>query len=272
MDRRALIGIGLSLTVMGAPVHAVGEAPMQPSTPWRVVLDGDQCLAFRSFGTGDDAVTMRVAGTGFSRQVTLMGKPVPTSELDLFVFTWTDVQTGRSRIPAYAFRTKDGQRVVQWADDAAAMTDEWVKGQRVTVNVGRWSRVFPIGRFGDVMGLLQDCENELMTRWGVSTVQRAQYKRLPQPIKGPGGWLVPGDYPFYASHAGLLGTLVLALDVAEDGSVSDCTLLRSSSVKDFDRIACEKNKLRARFVPALDANGVPVKSRYVVRWSFEMIK
>ena len=259
----------LCFSLAGTPVLAAKDGPMQPSGPWRVHIDDQQCMAFRPFGAGDEEVIFRLVGTGYSRQMALLGKPVPTRNFDTRLGLQTDRQSSPTRVSGYVFRTTDGRDLAQWDDDDRNLTTEWRKAKSVTIGIGGWSRVLPLTQFDAVMVKIKECEDALMTSWGVSPEQLANYTRDPTPINAPGSWLSRNDYPPEALAAGLSGNLVFALDVAADGAVIGCTVLRTSSLKHFDDAACTGIKRRAKMQPALDGCGQPVKSRYIDRVIFQ---
>ena len=90
---------------------------------------------------------------------------------------------------------------------------------------------------------------------------------------GTGSGAGPGDYSAYPRQtAGELhysdipeqlrrnhtGTIRLRYRIGPDGRVSDCTVLQSSGLPDFDRQTCANITARFRFRPALDIQGRPV--------------
>lgn len=67
-------------------------------------------------------------------------------------------------------------------------------------------------------------------------------------------------YPRLARKAGFEGKVMLDVEVAKDGSVKSCNVLRSSGREDCDNAAVETVRERWRFQPAT-LNGIPVQSR-----------
>lgn len=66
------------------------------------------------------------------------------------------------------------------------------------------------------------------------------------------------DYPAASLRAGEQGAVKLEIIVATDGRVSSCAVLRSSGYARLDRATCQLLARRARFWPALAADGTPV--------------
>jgi TonB family protein len=80
------------------------------------------------------------------------------------------------------------------------------------------------------------------------------------------------DYPANAQMNGEQGTVQVRLSIDSAGSVSDCTVIRSSSFRSLDDATCTILKDRAKFRPAHDANGRAVPDTVVsppVVWRLE---
>jgi len=90
----------------------------------------------------------------------------------------------------------------------------------------------------------------------------------PEPRGNPGSWANANDYPSRALREEREGTTRFRLTVNADGRVSDCQITGSSGHADLDEAACKNLTRRARFRPALDANGNPTTGSYsnAVRW------
>jgi protein TonB len=66
------------------------------------------------------------------------------------------------------------------------------------------------------------------------------------------------DYPDDASRARRTGSVTTRLDIAPDGRVTGCTIIRSSGTPSLDRTTCRLIEQRFRFEPARDSAGNPV--------------
>ena len=90
----------------------------------------------------------------------------------------------------------------------------------------------------------------------------------PVPKNNPGSWANAGDYPSRALQQEKEGTTRFTVTVGPNGRVTNCTVTGSSGTPELDTTACSKITSRARFDPALDANGQPTTGTYSnsVRW------
>lgn len=94
--------------------------------------------------------------------------------------------------------------------------------------------------------------------------------KRPNPIpKGnPGQWANTSDYPSAALQKQIEGTTGFRVTVGPDGFVTQCQIISSSGSSELDQATCTNVQRRARFDPALDAQGKPMPGTYAnrVRW------
>ncbi len=90
----------------------------------------------------------------------------------------------------------------------------------------------------------------------------------PVPKGNPGNWANTNDYPSRALQQEREGTTGFRVTVGPNGRVTDCQIASSSGHPDLDTATCTNVTRRARFDPALDANGQPTTGTYSnrVRW------
>lgn len=90
----------------------------------------------------------------------------------------------------------------------------------------------------------------------------------PRPRGNPGNWATPNDYPSVALQQEIEGTTGFSVTVGPDGRVSNCVVTQSSGSPELDATTCTNVTRRARFEPALDANGTPTTGKYAnrIRW------
>jgi Gram-negative bacterial TonB protein C-terminal len=89
-----------------------------------------------------------------------------------------------------------------------------------------------------------------------------------RPAIDPGTWIGPDDYPKAALRAGAAGITGFVLQVGVDGRAKDCFVTQTSGNDGLDAATCALLGDRARFLPALDAQGRPIIGSYrsSVRW------
>ena len=75
-------------------------------------------------------------------------------------------------------------------------------------------------------------------------------------------WFDLNDYPTKAFQREWQGVTTFAVIVAPDGRAADCKVLKSSGYEALDRPACWVPLKRARFTPAIGADGQPTYGVY----------
>lgn len=76
--------------------------------------------------------------------------------------------------------------------------------------------------------------------------------------EGPGALITNADYPAAALRNEEQGDVTVRLDIDASGRVSGCTTVGSSGSPALDAATCSLMRERARYSPALDAEGRPV--------------
>jgi len=156
----------------------------------------------------------------------------------------------------------------EW-DEEIRVTPE--REAAVTTLELRWrgrSLVFRTGPLDKAFAALRACTNDLVKTWGLDPVQQATLSKWPKPVTRPSGWVGSLDYPQGMLSAGKQAIVNFRLMVDTEGKPTACEVQRSYADKLFDQITCSTLMRRARFEPALDAQGTPVPSFYLntVTW------
>lgn len=89
--------------------------------------------------------------------------------------------------------------------------------------------------------------------------------RGPIPASNPGNWIITDDYPSRALREEREGPTGFRLTVGADGLVTACEITSSSGSADLDERTCSLVTRRARFHPALNAEGQPTTGTYASR-------
>jgi TonB family protein len=76
------------------------------------------------------------------------------------------------------------------------------------------------------------------------------------------------DYPAEALRKGEQGLVRVSYDIAADGMAESCRVIQSSGSASLDEATCEMVTHRARYRPARDADGKPIRSHGIrsMRW------
>lgn len=132
----------------------------------------------------------------------------------------------------------------------------------IEINVrGVLDERFAIPGVGKVMAALDQCNANLQAYWNISATA-GNVQTPPRPLKPLGSYLSWEDYPTQAIREGAGGTARVTLMIDEKGYPKDCLVEQTSGIATLDAMSCYTLKARAKFEPAKDADGKPVRSTY----------
>jgi hypothetical protein len=121
------------------------------------------------------------------------------------------------------------------------------------------------GSLRSPMAAMRSCLDELYSHWGIDvdahrTLSRPaiplDYARIVREIQE--------SYPASMLMGGNQGYLRVRLGVGADGKPTNCHMQVDYNAQAFERVACEKLMRYATFAPALDKDGRPIASFYLV--------
>lgn len=281
------LAIGAVLLLSSAPLFAANKDEpvlLEPSTPWKIHSTGDFCRLWRTFGTGKQAIT--VALDRFDNdddfRITLAGPPMKAVKGDGIVelrfgdalpeqslafdggtFAGKPAWIVKNAIRIRPYRADIGPRPIT-ADEEASV---------VGIHVGeplRRAAQLDTGPMADAFAMLRDCANDLLEGWGIDVARHRHLSRPATPVGSPGYWVRGSDYPISMIRKMQSGIVRFRLMVGEDGAPTACHIQLSTNPEGFDAAVCDALMQRARFKPALDAEGKPLLSYYrnSVRFSF----
>ena len=284
----------LALAGAGAPAFAAGPADGKPvetltrQGKWLVDYSRDACNLAAQMGEGKSSVVVRfvryepgdafdlsVFGDRFGMNAVkvegtadfgLGGKPIAIDGLSGNVGKLKAIFFGGMRL--------DGWRSKGWTREPAEASPPLAPEQEarvtgVTLDIrGKRAVRLEFGSLAKPFAEMRKCVDSLVTSWGYDPAQQAAATRPVSPVTEPQGWLNSGDYPPGALFQGHNGLVQFRLDVDPEGKVAGCYVLARTNPDDFADITCRAISKRARLRPALDAQGMPMRSFWVckVHW------
>ena len=287
---RSFVAIVLS-TVLMLPTFAQGKdhpiISLPRSAKWEINYDTDSCHLLAQFGKGDDLVIMQMTRfePGDKFDLMLYGKMFPNEK------PWVPVRVGfgdQTLVERSAAAGTAGKLpfvivmhmrldLARWAkpvsdeeignDPVAPQTEAKINGVTIALKNGRSYRL-ETGSLVKPMQALRDCTDSLLTSWGYDSKVQSALSRRATPLNSPAAWVNTNDYPSEAVFAGHNGFVQFRLDIDAGGKITGCHVLRAFKPDDFSKITCDALNRRARFSPAQDSEGKPVKSFYInqIRW------
>ncbi len=271
--------VGASLTIPASPSLAAQEIRFKPVTPWHVDWTKTSCTLIRGFGDKDDPQVLQFEqfSQGQAFQLLVTAKALrSTVQDDRPTLTYTNsdnsVQFGQKlpralmglnakRVPTLFVPQSDlfGDAAGNARTVEAAITQIRVKAP----GTGR-TIIFETGPLDKPFDAMRACTDNLVKTWGLDPDKMRQLTREPVPLTRPATWLRSSDYPRRPLISGEQALVTFRLLVDGNGNPTDCLVQRSySNDEAFDRLTCKKILERARFDPALDAEGKPTNAYYV---------
>ncbi|WP_373490162.1 TonB family protein [Parasphingorhabdus sp.] len=119
-----------------------------------------------------------------------------------------------------------------------------------------------LGAMDKPLAALSECQDELMTHWGIDVEKHRNLSSLASPEGNPGRWVNANDYPSGMLARGKEAIVHFRMSVDENGDATDCHIQQSTRPKEFDEVVCRSMMKRAKFSPAIDHKGSPIASYY----------
>lgn len=277
------VSIMLSLAVVQVPAVAADKGPVSlvRQGGWEINYDTDACNVFGVFGTGDQQTILGITrfGPGDRFDVGLIGRPLlsrdPQTPIELGYGTappvWWPGTAGRAagKLPMIMI---SGQRLDGWYPAKAdaqppAITPALEASVRAITFKLRGGKRYQLetGSLAKPMEAMRACVKDLVKSWGYDPAVQETLSRPAIPLSNPDMWFRTADFPMHAAMQGHNGSVQARLDVDAAAKVTGCHVLRRTNPDEFADITCEVLNKRARFSPALDAAGKPVKSFYMLK-------
>ncbi|WP_322290663.1 TonB family protein [Allopontixanthobacter sp.] len=293
----------MSLAALAPSGSAVAAEPlrMAPSSPWHLDYAEDSCRLMRTFGSGADsgmvyferygpgdpfnlvvaAKALRSVDEAFTLQVQF-GDQEEVQEPDFFVGEFGDfgpalIFSSMSIRRPGSFGLK-GKQLEQYfeAREKDPLPPIGAERERAVswLSISRGKRhyvIFDLGSIAQPFAAMRSCTDNLLKQWGIDVARHATLSREPKPVNSPGTWVTANDYPYKMLRAGQRGIVHFRMIVDETGKPESCHIQQSTRPKEFDDVVCKRLMERARFEPALDAEGLPLRSYYRNSVKFDVI-
>lgn len=281
-----------SFLSVAAPVNAAEEAVvLSPVSRWHLDYGEQTCrlarifqngsnrhiLFFDQFGPGD-SFGMTAAGPAFASfrtrgEVTLgfgteinRTNPFYLGEVPqmgtALIFGLVRVADGDAEA-----ETPDEERTELPAIDLKAVHTI----DHIRIEQGKRIVKFETGNLEEPFEALNNCSQSLLTHWGLDLDRHRKVTRYPQwtNLEQVADAIVK-DYPSPALRKGEMGIVRMRLIIDANGKVETCETLNSTVLDTLKSPACVKMR-KARFKPAVDASGKPMRSYYITSIMYHIL-
>ena len=268
-SRVALATFAILTLAPGSPGHA---DVLQPIRNWVVDYREEQCVAYRDYGSPEKPMTLglRPAPNGETYELMVAR---PRSGPDFATEQEGAVDFGRGPIKAWLLNyggRHSKSDVYQFRISAAEM-EQSQSAKTVTLRPAAGPNfAFELRSMPELLKRLRDCTADLKRYWNmdgekdgrIATVSKGNVRAL----------FSDDDYPHEAFQRNQGGDSQFLLLVDEKGVVAGCHVLQPSGVPVLDAMGCQVIRARAKFTPARDGQGKPVRSTLVtpkIVWRME---
>lgn len=282
MRRTILAFAALPIAILAAPAEAK-VVEVAPSSPWNVDFGANKCRLARFFGEGEnrhllffeqywpgETFGMTAAGPSFKRyrtgQRTDLSFFAAQQPFETKPFSGTVGEYGDGVIYS-TLGLKKAERSGDTGEAVAAGVPQLDKDMARQVEFvalrqrGDEVRLLS-GPLDEAFAVLDNCALDLIGSWGLDVAQHRTATRLPRWInKDAVVRRIVAVYPREALNSGEQGIMRMRVIVSPEGTVEDCAIIKATNTDRLESPAC-KAMLGARFEPALDAEGRPMRSYF----------
>lgn len=275
--------LALASAVLAAtPGHAETDV-LKPSNSWNVDFGENKCRLTRFFGTQGNRHLLIIEQYWPSQHFGMLAAGRSFAELEagqpISLKFYEDQKSidgkpNRSSIEEYGAAFAYRKVGIDTADQPALGpqpvntrfpildTDSAARVEFVSLSAGEVEVRLETGSLRDAFEVLNQCTQDLVGTWGFDLAALSAATRMPHWINE--AVMAPKflDYiPFQRLEPGARGTIQLRVVVSEEGRVADCTIIEAPNIKLLEPPICRAMQ-RARFQPALDAAGKPMRAFY----------
>lgn len=254
------VSVALLLSLSSSIGMPAVAAPLQSSEKWDVDYGITQCTAARAFDGGSGQVVVGIvpafSGDSYKLLVSIERRgPLIARQSAGTV----DFGAGPINAPALYYGGKGVHMSVYQFRLAATELEKARSASTISLSAGDGSHyAFALSDMPAVLDGLRQCTGDLQRYWNMSGTTK---------LSGPeltGGdirsLITPADYAAASSTHSQPGPTQYQLLIDESGSVAGCDVFASSGDPALDSIGCEVIHKRARFRPAQDSRGNPIRS------------
>ena len=247
------------------PVLAADE--LQPDGKWAVDFGEDHCVAHRAYGSQDGPLrlVLRPSPIGDVMQLEIVDKATNwrayQEKATLTLTNGEPLRLLQLRYGTQGFQVRQVNLVREQSGRLAQSTSlGWsAHGQEFR---------FALGSMASLMTTVEDCRLSLAEYWNGTPAKQALLQKPPSLMRPLDKVLSTEDYPwaaFLSRQSGAAGVVAL---IDENGMMANCSVIEPSGIAVLDAQTCIILSKRAKFTPAIGADGKPTKGIFTqrIRW------
>lgn len=247
-----------------------GEASLRkPLDNWVVDYGDTQCTARRTYGTAEASTTVafRPSVRGDVTRMIVV-RPGRTGDAQHFRIA-TSAVPEPAKATALRFAATNRKSHILWVHYDQAATERLGAAGEIAIRGSGIDERFALPGMRSVLKALAKCSEDLRTHWNADDAAATSLTKGATSIKPLHSYFSDADYPMQAMQEGATGTVRVTMMIDETGKLRDCMVEAVSGIATLDAQACGVLIERAKFTPASDAAGNPVRSVMTrqIRWA-----
>lgn len=280
MIARTVFQVFLALGIIAPVLCEDGQAQTQPvalealrpTSQWKVEYAERECRLTRNFGADQDLILFRLArGTSLTNyDIMLAGMSIPKQSTDVDIEIIISPQNSTQNFKG---ENRDipnrKERILRWYDGDLVPILAGPRNQELIVTSDKKYNVkLKMDDFPTALKAMETCHDDLLKGWGIDGSEMRSLVSLAEPTMSPTEWANILDYPDEMLRDGISGTVSFKLDIDAAGLPTKCHVIISSKTPQLDQHTCRLMMKRAKFKPAIAADGSATASHYInrVRW------
>ncbi|TCM18595.1 TonB-like protein [Novosphingobium sp. PhB165] len=271
---RIVVEIATAMAMNASPASAAEPQIFTPTSGWAIDYAAKSCVLARTFSRGTEIIGFRfeVVSPDTLGTLTLIGNPFGSiSYGSNFQFRvgsdqpspaqsgWLLIHVpsgGGKAIPGVLIRYAKLGDQDRLSNGASTQTSTLV-----TFQWDQQTLEAEVGRMDTVLEALTKCTDDLVRKWGYDPAVQHALSQKPRINGNPRDWI---RYPETARNVSNQTKLKVRVDIDEAGEPIKCEPLDADEVPDLATSTCTQLLKNAHFHPALDKDGNPVRSYFVV--------
>lgn len=287
--RKVMMAVGAVAALLGVATSATARdtTPLEPSSKWVLDYADERCTLARSFGTGDDSITLRIDSYGsWNNFNTVLTGPLLPRTLTTFGSVRVAFPGDSERRDAiYAVKGQLGTATAYTfylyvgpnnpADKGRKLFDDERRRRdhergkprpeydrqvdSITFEFDRVSRLtLHVENMAAPLAALRSCVDDLYKSWGMNAEVQKSLSREARPL--PQTILQLQNHFPVSKLSGPNAYVRVRIMVDATGQAKSCIMQGENVDPTFEKAVC--SNLTGRFEPALDKDGHPVESMF----------
>jgi TonB family protein len=256
-----MIGLGLLALLAGSAAPAAPPA----GAAWTIDAGGTRCSLLRE---GQPGLVLRLIPGTTDIELSVSDSHWTAAPVSRDANATVLLRPGNEEVPASeeSVKAADGRWSVRLRKLDRPFLDQFAAASALAIrSKGRGVAQASIPGAAKAIAALRACEASALKDWGLDAAAMMSLRSRAKPTGAAESWINDNDYPDDAIRSQQSGTVVALLRVGADGVATGCAVIDSSGSKALDDQTCAIYGRRARYDPAIDANGKPTAGLAAVR-------